>query len=161
MNKYFKKNEAEKYVFYKIPKALFTDDKYKSVSTDAKMLYGLLLDRMYLSAKNGWIDKHGRVYQFFTIKQGQELLHFGHDKVIKLFAELETVGLIERKRQGQGKANIIYLKKFWNRLFGFPKVDKTEWSNTKGARYLPAAKKYIYLLNITFSKNRKEFYEKN
>lgn len=56
LNKYFKKNEAEKYVFYKIPKALFTDDKYKSVSTDAKMLYGLLLDRMYLSAKNGWID---------------------------------------------------------------------------------------------------------
>ncbi len=112
MNKYFKKNEAEKYVFYKIPKALFTDDKYKSVSTDAKMLYGLLLDRMYLSAKNGWIDKHGRVYQFFTIKQGQELLHFGHDKIIKLFGKLETVGLIERKRQGQGKANIIYLKKF-------------------------------------------------
>ncbi len=112
LNKYFKKNETKKYVFYKIPKALFTDDKYKSVSTDAKMLYGLLLDRMYLSAKNGWIDKHGRVYQFFTIKQGQELLHFGHDKIIKLFGELETVGLIERKRQGQGKANIIYLKKF-------------------------------------------------
>jgi hypothetical protein len=112
LNKYFKKNEAEKYAFYKIPKALFTDDKYKSVSTDAKMLYGLLLDRMYLSAKNGWIDKHGRVYQFFTIKQGQELLHFVHDKIIKLFGELETVGLIERKRQGQGKANIICLKKF-------------------------------------------------
>ena len=112
LNKYFKKNEAEKYVFYKIPKALFTDQKYCSVSTDAKMLYALLLDRMYLSARNGWVDRYGRVYQFFTIKQGQELLHFGHDKVIKLFAELETVGLIERKRQGQGKANIIYLKKF-------------------------------------------------
>ena len=112
MNKYFKKNEAEKYAFYKIPKALFTNEKHKTVSTDAKMLYGLLLDRMHLSAKNGWIDKHGRVYQFFTIKQGQELLHFGHDKIIKLFGELETVGLIERKRQGQGKANIICLKKF-------------------------------------------------
>lgn len=112
MNKYFKKNETKKYVFYKIPKALFTDDKYKSVSTDAKMLYGLLLDRMYLSARNGWVDRYGRVYQFFTIKQGQELLYLGHDKIIKLFGELETVGLIERKRQGQGKANIIYLKKF-------------------------------------------------
>ena len=112
MDKYFKKNEAEKFAFYKIPKALFTDEKYKTVSTDAKMLYGLLLDRMYLSAKNGWTDKCGRVYQFFTIKQGQELLHFGHDKIIKLFAELKNADLILRKRQGQGKANIIYLKKF-------------------------------------------------
>lgn len=112
LDKYFKKNEAEKFAFYKIPKALFTDEKYKTVSTDAKMLYGLLLDRMYLSAKNGWTDKCGRVYQFFTIKQGQELLHFGHDKIIKLFAELKNADLILRKRQGQGKANIIYLKKF-------------------------------------------------
>ncbi len=76
------------------------------------MLYGLLLDRMYLSTKNGWIDDFGRVFQYFTIKQAQELLQFGHDKVIKLFAELESANLIERKRQGQGKANIIYLKKF-------------------------------------------------
>lgn len=112
MNKYFKKNETEKYAFYKIPKVLFTDEKYKTISTDAKMLYGLLLDRMYLSAKNSWIDNHGRVYQFFTIKQGQELLRFGHDKIIKLFSELEKADLIQRKRQGQGKANIIYLKKF-------------------------------------------------
>lgn len=112
MNKYFKKNEAEKYVFYKIPKALFTDQKYCSVSTDAKMLYALLLDRMYLSARNGWVDRYGRVYQFFTIKQGQELLHFGHDKIIRLFGELEKADLIKRNRQGQGKANIIYLKKF-------------------------------------------------
>ena len=96
MNKYFEKNEAEKYVFYKIPKALFTDQKYCSVSTDAKMLYALLLDRMYLS----------------TIKQGQELLHFGHDKIIRLFGEFEKADLIQRNRQGQGKANIIYLKKF-------------------------------------------------
>ena len=112
LNKYFKKNEAEKYAFYKIPKALFTNEKYKTVSTDAKMLYGLLLDRMYLSARNGWGDRYGRVYQFFTIKQGQELLHFGHDKIIRLFGELEKADLIQRNRQGQGKANIIYLKKF-------------------------------------------------
>lgn len=77
-----------------------------------KMLYALLLDRMYLSARNGWVDRYGRVYQFFTIKQGQELLHFGHDKIIRLFGELEKADLIQRNRQGQGKANIIYLKKF-------------------------------------------------
>ena len=77
-----------------------------------KMLYALLLDRMYLSARNGWVDRYGRVYQFFTIKQGQELLHFGHDKIIRLFGEFEKADLIQRNRQGQGKANIIYLKKF-------------------------------------------------
>ena len=59
MNKYFKISDAKNFAFYKVPKALF-EEKYKSVSTDAKMLYGLLLDRMYLSVKNGWIDKQGR-----------------------------------------------------------------------------------------------------
>jgi len=112
LNGYFTAAEAGSYVFYKVPKALFTDKRYGQVSTDAKMLYGLLLDRMYLSTKNGWIDKYGRVYQYFTIKQAQELLHFGHEKICKLFRELECADLISRKRQGQGKANIIYLKKF-------------------------------------------------
>ena len=111
-DEYFTIREANSFTFYRVPKVLFIDDKYKTVSTDAKMLYGLLLDRMSLSTKNGWIDKYGRVYQFFTIKQAQELLHFGHDKIIRLFKELDDANLIERKRQGQGKANKIYLKKF-------------------------------------------------
>ena len=81
LNKYFTVSESEQFAFYKVPKVLFTDEKYKTVSTDAKMLYGLLLDRMYLSVKNGWVDKQGRVYQFFTVKQAQELLHFGHEKI--------------------------------------------------------------------------------
>ncbi|MBS6270040.1 MAG: replication initiator protein A [[Clostridium] leptum] len=112
MNPYFKLSEAESYVFYKVPKALFTEEKYKPVSTDAKMLYGLLLDRMHLSAKNGWTDKRGRVYQFFTVKEAQEKLRFGHEKICRLFSELEQADLILRKRQGQGKPSIIYLKKF-------------------------------------------------
>lgn len=71
VNQYFKISDAKNFAFYKVPKALF-EEKYKSVSTDAKMLYGLLLDRMYLSVKNGWIDNQGRVYQYFTIKSAQE-----------------------------------------------------------------------------------------
>ncbi len=113
LNGYFTAAEAKSYAFYKVPKDLFTDDRYKQVSTDAKMLYGLLLDRMQLSLKSGWIDNSGKVYQFFTVKQAQELLHFGHEKICKLFRELEQVDLIVRKRRGQGKANIIYLKKFF------------------------------------------------
>ena len=91
---------------------LFTDEIYQTVSTDAKMLYGLLLDRLSLSEKNDWKDEHGRVYQYFTIHQAQELLHFGHEKVCRLFAELDAADLIVRRRQGQGKANRIYLKEF-------------------------------------------------
>ena len=111
VSKYFKISDAKNFAFYKVPKALF-EEKYKSVSTDAKMLYGLLLDRMHLSVKNGWIDNQGRVYQYFTIKSAQEKLHCGHEKICKLFSELETSDLILRKKQGQGKPSIIYLKQF-------------------------------------------------
>lgn len=99
--------EAEQYVFYKVPKALFTDEKYKSVSTEAKMLYGLLLDRMHLT------DKYGRVYQYFTVRQAQELLRFGHEKICRLFSELEVADLIYRKRQGRSQPCMIYVKKLY------------------------------------------------
>ena len=112
MNPYFTVNDSEHFTFYRIPKLLFTDEIYQTVSTDAKMLYGLLLDRLSLSEKNDWKDEHGRVYQYFTLHQAQELLHFGHEKVCRLFAELDAADLIERRRQGQGKANRIYLKEF-------------------------------------------------
>lgn len=105
-------SEAESYVFYKVPKALFAEEKYRSVSTDAKMLYGLLLDRMHLSVKNGWVDIQNRIYQFFTVREAQEKLRFGHEKICRLFSELEQADLILRIRQGQGKPNIIYVKKF-------------------------------------------------
>ena len=95
--------------FYKLPKVLFSDDLYKDVSTDAKVLYSLLLDRNSLSVKNGWTDSHGRYYQYFTISECKEKLNFGHDKIIKLFKELETNGLIIRKRQGKGKPSIIFV----------------------------------------------------
>ena len=98
--------------YYRIPKALFTEEKYRTLSTDAKMLYGLLLDRQGLSEKNGWADQYGRTYQFFTVQQAQKLLHFGHEKICRLFSELNAAGLIDRKRQGLGKASVIYVKEF-------------------------------------------------
>ena len=88
MNRYFKTADTKNFVFYKVPKALF-EEKYKSVSTDAKMLYGLLLDRMYLSVKNGWIDKQGSVYQYFTIKPAQEKLHSVTKKYASCFPNLK------------------------------------------------------------------------
>lgn len=97
MNPYFTVNDSEHFTFYRIPKLLFTDEIYQTVSTDAKMLYGLLLDRLSLSEKNDWKDEHGRVYQYFTIHQAQELLHFGHEKVCRLFAELDAADLTAPK----------------------------------------------------------------
>ena len=97
MNKYFKISDAKNFAFYKVPKALF-EEKYKSVSTDAKMLYGLLLDRMYLSVKNGWIDKQGRSYQYFTIKSVQEKLD---DKYVRVELDDRSEKLGYRMREGQ------------------------------------------------------------
>ena len=84
------------------------------LSTDAKLLYGLLVDRMELSRKNGWIDAQGRVYIYFTLDEIRERLRCAKEKACKLVAELDArgIGLIEVKRQGLGKPNIIYVKDF-------------------------------------------------
>ena len=111
---YYYGNEAEQYSFYRIPKALLTDPRYKSVSIEAKVLYGLLLDRMGLSVKNGWMDSDKRVYIYFTQEDAMNLMSCGKDKATKLFRELDKdgIGLIERKKQGQGRPTRIYVKNF-------------------------------------------------
>lgn len=112
---YFYGSEAEQYSFYRIPKALFTDQRFKGVSMEAKVLYGLMLDRMGLSVRNGWLDKDGKVYIYFTLEDAVEMLDSGKDKVIRLFKELDKpngIGLIERRKQGQGKPTRIYVMNF-------------------------------------------------
>ena len=111
---YYYGNEAEQYSFYRIPKALLTDPRYKGVSIEAKVLYGLLLDRMGLSVKNGWMDSDRRVYIYFTQEDAMALMSCGKDKATKLFRELDKdgIGLIERKKQGQGRPTRIYVKNF-------------------------------------------------
>lgn len=112
---YYYGYEAEQFSFYRIPKLLFTDSRFANLSTDAKLLYGILLDRMSLSMKNGWHDEEGRVYIIFTLEDVTETLGYRTEKAIKLFHELDTkkgVGLIERVRQGQGRPALIYVKNF-------------------------------------------------
>lgn len=112
---YFYGLESEQFTFYRIPKVLFTDPRFKGVSAEAKTLYGILLDRMSLSAKNGWLDADGRVFIIFSIEEVSEALGCGSQKAVKLLSELEQkCGLIERKRQGLGKPNLIYVKNFIN-----------------------------------------------
>ena len=113
MYDYFYGAESEQFSFYRIPKVLFTEERFRHISAEAKVLYGLLLDRMSLSAKNGWQDKENRVYIIFTIEDIMEAMGCADQKAGKLLHELESkCRLIERKRQGLGKPNLIYVKNF-------------------------------------------------
>ena len=109
---YYYGSESEQYSFYRIPKLLFTEPAYGTLAAESKVLYGLMLDRMSLSIRNNWVDSLGRVYIYFTLEDALEMLHLGRNKVIRLFKELEDIGLIDRKKQGQGKPTLIYVKNF-------------------------------------------------
>ena len=119
------------------------------MSTDAKTLYGILLDRMSLSVKNGWLDGQGRVYIIFPVQEVMDALGCADNKATKLFRELENAGLVERKRRGLGKPNLIYVKNFADPRYrnrdkndsgtadsgeqdaAKQRRNKTEWNNTE------------------------------
>lgn len=123
---YFYGDEAEQFIYFRIPRQLITNPRFKHLSTDSKLLYGMLLDRMGLSIKNEWYDGAGRVYIYYTVEEICDDMNCGRDKAMKLLAELDTgkgVGLIERRRQGQGKPTRIYVKRFTTREIP-PKPEK-------------------------------------
>lgn len=120
---YYYGDESSQFSFYRIPRSLIRDKRFKGLSTEAKLLYGLMLDRMGLSAKNGWYDDKGRVYIYYTAEEIREDLCCGNDKALKLLAELDMkkgYGLIERIKQGQGKPTKIYVKRFTTRTVPEP-----------------------------------------
>ena len=146
---YFKGLEADRYSFYRVPKALVKADLFQKMSGDAKLLYAVLLDRMSLSIKNGWQDKHGNAYIICTIEEVMDSIHCARQKAVKLLDELEQeFQLIERRRQGLGKPNLLYVKdlyaglsqsnywKYENHTSGglkteLPGVPKSNGSNTE------------------------------
>lgn len=148
---YFYGQSGEMFSYFRVPKILFRDIKFKDLSNDAKTLYGILLDRMGLSVKNGWLDEQGRVYIIFPVQEVMDALGCADNKATKLFRELEKFGLIERKRRGLGKPNLIYVKNFTDPRFrnreknGSGAADsaqqetaksrgnKTEWNKTEGS----------------------------
>lgn len=148
---YFYGQSGEMFSYFRVPKILFRDIKFKDLSTDAKTLYGILLDRMGMSVKNGWLDEQGRVYIIFPVQEVMDALGCADNKATKLFRELEKFGLIERKRRGLGKPNLIYVKNFADPRFrnreknGSGAADsaqpeaaksrgnKTEWNKTEGS----------------------------
>ena len=86
---YFRGLEADRYSFYRVPKALVKADLFQKMSGDAKLLYAVLLDRMSLSIKNGWQDKHGNAYIICTIEEVMDSIHCARQKAVKLLDELE------------------------------------------------------------------------
>ena len=124
---YFYGQSGELFSYFRIPKALFQDSRFRQLSTDARTLYGILLDRMSLSAKNSWVDEHGRVYIIYTVREVQESLCCAEHKAVKLFRELEQADLIERKRRGLGRPSLIYVKNFSS---GLPKAQIQNCANS-------------------------------
>ncbi len=107
--------EAEQFSFYRVPRLLIKDERFKGLSSDAKLLYGLMLDRMSLSMKNGWIDEENRAYIIYSVDNVMEDLGCSKPTCIKIMRELDSengIGLMEKKRRGLGKPDIIYVKNF-------------------------------------------------
>ncbi|MBQ3924560.1 MAG: replication initiator protein A [Firmicutes bacterium] len=112
MSQYFHGEQVGNYTFFRVPKALFTNPKYKDLSTDAKLLYSLMLDRVALSTVNDWKDKCGHIYIYFTVNEIMKEMACCKQTAVNLLNELEKVALIERRKQGLGKPNRIYVKHF-------------------------------------------------
>ena len=109
-NQYFYQNQQDQYTFYRIPKALIKGVRYQHVSMEAKLLYGILLDRMSLSGKNNWCDTSGKIFIIYTVEELMEDFGCSNKTAIKLLRELEQSDLIVRQRQGLGKPSLIYVK---------------------------------------------------
>lgn len=112
---FYYENKAEQFIFYRVPKILFKYKRFSKLSSDAKLLYALFLDRMSLSKKNGWVDEERRVYIYFSIQEIMREFNIATEKCTKIIAELDNIkgcGLIHKKKQGQGKPAKIYVMKY-------------------------------------------------
>ena len=109
---YYYGSQSDQFSFIRIPKVMLTDQSFAALSMQAKVLYGVLLDRMALSRKNSWFDEQNRVFIIYQIGEIQEDLGFSKKKAMELLSELENFGLLEKKRRGHGLPNILYVKSF-------------------------------------------------
>ena len=147
---YFYEEQSQQFAFYRIPKVLFTDNRFQKISTEGKVLYGLLLDRVSLSRENGWIDEEGRVYIIFTLNAIRQAMNCAEKSAIKYLTELEDFGLIERIRQGLGKPAIIYVKNFIDK---YNLQVKTCNNSSSGPVEVPVQDQYNLQPNYTNNNN--------
>ena len=112
MNTYISEQNTSEFTFYRVPKALIDDARYRGISNDAKLLYALLLDRLSLSLRSGWQDEQGSAYLYYSVAAVREALDCCKEKACKLLRELEDTRLIERRPQGRGNPDRICLRRF-------------------------------------------------
>ena len=150
--------EAEQFTFVRVPKVLFTDkEHFGGLSNEAKLLYGLLLERMSLSRKNNWIDKHNRVYIIFPVEEIEESLDVGHEKALNLLKELDDqsgIGLVKKKRRGLGLPSILYVKNFI--VKGEQNTNLVPTSRSRENRFQEVGKTDFKKSEIPTSVNRKK-----
>lgn len=124
---YYYGAESEQFSFIMIPQILFDDDEhFGSLSNDARMLYGILLNRMQLSRRNHWVDANNRVYIIYPMKKMAKRLKASLTKTSKVLQELDDengVGLVKKIRRGQGKPSILYVKNFILKDYEYPEPD--------------------------------------
>lgn len=107
--------------FYRIPKELFTEWRFRNLSAESKLMFGILFDRYSLSMMNNWKDEYGETFIYFTIEELMHLFSCSNRKAIKLLDELDDkrgVGLIRREKSGLGKPNKIYILGFKEMISG-------------------------------------------
>ena len=142
---YFTPGDAEQYAYYSIPKMLIKGEQFRGISMEAKLLYGILLDRVSLSLKHGWVDENNHVYIIFTIEQIMEEMNCGNKKAVTLLNELEKkIHLVEKKRQGLGKPNLIYVKNFYqsvDQIYSSQENDENPELSTTSEEEIPEVSK--------------------
>ncbi len=116
MNNYFYREEADQYGFIRIPKMMVVGEDFSSLSISAKILYGMLLDRMSMARKNKWLDDEGKVYILYPITEIQKDMSVSKKSVVDYLRELEDAGLVDRISSGNGKPSRIYVKNYARRL---------------------------------------------
>ena len=109
---YYYGAQAEQFNFIRIPKSMIVDPMFADLSVNAKLLYGVLLDRMNLSMKNRWFDSENRVYIIYQISEIMEDFNFSKKTAVRYLNELEDFGLVEKKRRGLGLPSLLYVKNF-------------------------------------------------
>ena len=143
---YFYGEQSEAFAFYRTPKIFFTDKRFKELSAEARILYGIMLDRMGLSVRNEWRDDEGKVFIYMTIDNVQETMGCARQKAVALLKELADFGLIEKKKQGLCKPSRIYVKNFvrvWKSNF-----QEDEIQTTGGVKIIPPEGWKSYSNNI-------------
>lgn len=141
----FYKTEVEKFQFYKMPKWLF-EEPYSELSSNAKLMYMMMFDRLALSIKNKWYDENERLYIYFTIEQFKDKLNISRQTVINCKKELIQHNLLEEVRQGFNKPNLLYITGL--HITGLPEVENLDHGSQE-SRFLEVENLDAIKTNIT------------